>query len=190
MYKFRLIPFIILGLCLMSPKSWATNAYVTDQFRISLRRGPSTENKILKFLPSGYPVEILENQQGWSLVSSADDVPESIKGWVLSRYLIIRLPWENQTKLLLQENAVLKEKLAHLEGERNVALKQKADKYVKLKTAQESSQKTIQRLTKENESLRFSQKNRFFLSGALVLLCGLISGMIVGQQQKKRRFSL
>jgi len=174
----------------MGHTSWAAKGYVTDSFRISLRRGPSTENKILKFLPSGHPVDILKTQEGWSLVRFLADDQENLKGWVLSRYLIIRPPWENQTKLLLQENAVLKEKLARLESKRDVALKQKANKYVTLKTINESSQKTIQMLTKENERLRFSQKNRFFLSGALVLLCGLISGIIVGQQQKKRRLSL
>ncbi|NQT71024.1 MAG: TIGR04211 family SH3 domain-containing protein [Desulfobacteraceae bacterium] len=174
----------------MGHTSWAAKGYVTDSFRISLRRGPSIENKILKFLPSGYPVEILKTEEGWSLVHSLADDQENLKGWVLSRYLIIRPPWENQAKLLLQENAVLKEKLAHLEGERDVALKQEADKHVKLKTNHESSQETIQMLTKENENLRFSQKNRLFLSGALVLLCGLISGMLVGRQQKKQRLSL
>ncbi len=174
----------------MGHTSWAAKGYVTDSFRISLRRGPSTENKILKFLPTGYPVEILKTEEGWSLVHSLADNQENIKGWVLSRYLIIRLPWENQTKLLLQENAVLKEKLARLEGDRDETLKQEADKYVKLKTVHDSSQKTIQILTKENENLKFSQKNRLFLSGALVLLCGLISGMLVGRQQKKQRLSL
>lgn len=190
MYRYRLITIIILGLCLTGHTSWAAKSYITDSFRISLRRGPSTENKILKFLSSGHPVEILKAQEGWSLVRSLADNQKNIKGWVLSRYLIIRLPWENQTKLLLQENSVLKKKLARLEGERDGTLKQEADKYVKLKTVHASSQKTIQMLTKENENLRFSQRNRLFLSGALVLLCGLISGMIVGRQQKKRRLSL
>jgi SH3 domain protein len=174
----------------MGHTSWAAKGYVTDSFRISLRRGPSTENKILKFLPTGYPVEILKTEEGWSLVHSLADEQENIKGWVLSRYLIIRLPWENQAKLLLQENAVLKKELARLEGDRDETLKREADKYVKLKTVHDSSQKTIQMLTKENKNLRFSQKNRLFISGTLVLLCGLISGMIAGQQQKKRRLSL
>lgn len=174
----------------MGHTGWAAKGYITDSFRISLRRGPSTENKILKFLPSGYPVEIIETKEGWSLVHSIVDDQENLKGWVLSRYLIIRPPWEHQVKSLLQENAVLKEKLARLEGKQDVSLKQEADRYVNLKTVHESSQKTIQMLTKENENLRFSRKNRLFLSGALVLLCGLISGILVGRQQKKRRLSL
>ncbi|MCK4728329.1 MAG: hypothetical protein KAT27_05355, partial [Desulfobacterales bacterium] len=64
----RLIIPVTFGLCLMVQTSWADKAYVTDWFRISLRRGPSIENKILKFLPSGLPVEVLESQEGWNRV--------------------------------------------------------------------------------------------------------------------------
>jgi len=173
----------------MSHNSWAANAYVTDQFRISLRRGPSTENKILKFLSSGYPVKIMEAQEGWSLIHSADDEQESIKGWVLSRYLITRQPWEKQAQSLLQENAGLKKRLAGFENEWKEALKKETDKYEKLKVAYDASQKTMQRLIKENERLKFSQRDRLFLLGAVVLFFGLISGVLVGRQ-KKRRYML
>jgi len=170
----------------MSQASWATKAYVTDQFRISLRRGPSTENKILKFLPSGYPLEILEAGEGWNLVRSINEERESIKGWVLSRYLIARLPWKSQTELLSVENTMLKTKLAQFESEFEKALKLQKDKYVKLKTVHDSSQKTIEMLTKENQGLKFSQRDRLFILGALVLFCGLISGLIFGRQKKRR----
>jgi len=181
---------MIFWSCLISQTSWAANAYVTDSFRINLRRGPSTENKILKFLPSGYPVEILETQEGWCFVHASDDKQDSIKGWVLSRYLIDRLPWEYQTKSLLQENEMLKKKLARIENKWEAALKQQTDKYQKLEASCESSQKTIRMLTQENESLRLSQRNRLFISGALILFCGLVSGMIAGRQKKKRQLSL
>lgn len=170
----------------MSHPAWASKAYVTDQFRISLRRGPSTENKILKFLPSGYPVVILETQEGWTLVRSPDDERESIKGWVLSRYLITRPPWKNQAESLLEENVMLKKKLAGFENRSKAALKLETDKYIKMKTVHESTQKTIQKLIKANKELRFSQRDKFFIIGALVLLCGFIIGLVAGRQKKKR----
>ena len=43
-------------------------------------------------------------------------------------------------------------------------------------------------LGEENQSLRSSERNKWFAIGALVLLCGLVFGMIVGRQQKKRRY--
>ena len=83
-------------LCLLSSVSWASKAFVTDNFRISLRRGPRIENKILKFLPSGQPVEILETQEGWTRVRPMGPDQDGLDGWVLSHYIISRTPWQNK----------------------------------------------------------------------------------------------
>lgn len=187
MYRlWGVVILIIIGSGLMSHTSWAARAYVTDQFRISLRRGPSTENKILKFLPSGFPVDILETQEGWNLVQAMSDDQNSIKGWILSRYLITRLPWKDRVEPLLQENEILKEKLSALKRKWNSALKLETDKYSKLKALHNACLENIKRLTKENERLRSSQTDRLFMLGALVLLCGLIIGLVAGRQKKRR----
>jgi len=114
MRRFQFIIPAILGICLMGQTSWAERAYVTDSFRISLRRGPSIENKILKFLPSGLPVEISESQDGWSRVQLSENGRTYMQGWVLSRYLVTRLPWKVQAESLKKENARLKEKLTRI----------------------------------------------------------------------------
>jgi SH3 domain protein len=44
-------------------------------------------------------------------------------------------------------------------------------------------------LRKEHEQLQSSQMNRWFATGALVLLCGLLLGVMVGRQQKTRKSS-
>ncbi len=190
MKRFRLIIPIALGLSIIAQASWAAKAYVTDSFRISLRRGPSIENKILKFLPSGMPVEVLESQEGWSRVEPSESRQRSIKGWVLSRYLITRLPWETQARSLEQENIQLKEKLARIEEERGETLKRKGADYLELKAAHEIAQETVQTLTRENESLRSSQRNKWFGMGALVLLCGLMIGLVIGGKEKIRRSTI
>ncbi len=190
MKRFRLIIPIALGLSIIAQASWAAKAYVTDSFRISLRRGPSIENKILKFLPSGMPVEVLESQEGWNRVQPLESRQRSIKGWVLSRYLITRLPWETQARSLEQENIQLKEKLARIEEEREVTLKRKVADYLELKAAHEIARETVQTLTRENESLRSSQRNKWFAMGALVLLCGLMIGLVIGGKEKKRRLTI
>ena len=214
MKKFRFMIPVILWLCLMGQTTWATNAYVTDFFRISLRRGPSIENKILKFLPSGMPVEILKTQEGWSYIQHLDSDDNDVRGWVLSRYLITRLPWEQQVRSLKEEIGPLKEKLAGIENELAEAAKreQKLSKelreyidahnklqdeyrslkkasadYLNLKAAFETIRQTVKTLTIENEDLRISQMNKWFAIGALVLLCGLMIGLVIGRQQKRRR---
>ena len=213
MKKYWFTVSIILYLSLMSHTSWAAKAYVTDSFRISLRGGPSIDYKILKFLSSGQPVEVLESGEDWTRVQLLESDQGNVTGWVLSRYLITRVPWENQVMSLKQEKAALEEKLSLVEKELDKAMihkqelaleleknskilgelqnryeiiKQGAPDYLKLKAAYETTQKTIQTLVNENQGLKSSQMNKWFAMGALVLLCGLMIGLLVGRQQKKR----
>jgi SH3 domain protein len=92
--------------------------------------------------------------------------------------------------LKLRENA---QELHNLKREYE-ALKLGASSYLELKethistqSALEKNQKDVQRLTKENESLRSSQMNKWFAIGAVVVLCGLMLGLVVGRQQRKRK---
>ena len=76
-------------------------------------------------------------------------------------------------------------------------LKKGSQDYLKLKRKYEitgdalkSARTDIQRLNQENQELRSSQVNRWFATGALVLLCGLLIGLLVGRQQIKRQSTL
>ena len=207
---------ILVGVVSMSVTGWASRAYITDSFRISLRRGPSIENKILKFLPSGLPVDVLESSEGWSRIIPINSDEDDISGWVLSRYLITRRPWEDQAKSLMQgvgpikqqfdasEKALeeaklrereLKEKLKEYKALHEklqndfMTLEKGSGDFLTLKTANEDAQKRVNTLTLENENLKNSQMNRWFALGALVLLCGLMIGLLIGRQQKKRQSS-
>lgn len=219
--KFRVIILITLGLCLIGGTSWASKAYVTDSLKISIRTGPSNKNKIIKYLASGQPVDILKSKDGWSHIRVLEHELGDLEGWILSRYLITRHPWELQARSLKEENAKIKEKLAHIEkdfGEtarreqiliketkedtealeklqsEHETLRRESVDYLKLKDAYErtrstleSNQENIKELTQENEALRTSQRNRWFATGALVLFCGLIIGILLGRQQKRRK---
>ena len=218
--KFSVIIPIALGLCLIGEASWASKAYITDLIKISIRTGPSIENKIINYLGSGQPVDVLESQDDWSHVRVLEHKLGDLEGWVLSRYLITRLPWEFQAKSLKEENTKIKEKLAHIEKEYGETasreqgliketkedtealeklrreyetLRRGSAEYLKLKDAHEktrsaleSNQKSNKELTKENEALRTSQRNRWFATGALVLLCGLIIGIFFGRQKRHK----
>jgi SH3 domain protein len=217
--KTLLMVFLVLsGFFGVTQQGWAAKAYVTDSFEITLRSGPSNENKIMAMLFSGRPVDIVQTQGEWSQVKVLDDNKE---GWVLSRYLINRPPWEVQARKFQEDLAALNAKLSRVQKEsadqsqerQSLAgelkkksedlevmskeyqeLKKGAEGYLKLKTLYEvaennlkSAQDELNKLTAENESLKSSEQNRWFMSGALVLLCGLLIGGIVGRQQKKRR---
>jgi len=92
--------------------------------------------------------------------------------------------------------AELKQKTQELEAlsKEYLELKKGAEGYLKLKTIHEATEKDLKaiqselsKVTAENEALRSSEQNRWFLSGAAVLLCGLLIGGIAGRQQKKKR---
>jgi len=221
MNRFRFIISIIFGLCLMGQISLAETHYVTDLLKIGLRTGPSLENRITHFLTSGQPVEPLEAQEGWSHVRVLEKDKDDVKGWVLSRYLITRLPWKTLATPLREENNALKERILRVERGWNEAsqneqrlkadlvkrtndlqklqreyeiLKTGSKDFLKLKQEQKTTRrllKTLQERTEmlasENESLQSSQSNKWFATGALVLLCGLMIGLLVGRQHRKRK---
>lgn len=221
MKTLRVIGIIALGLCLTGQVSQAEKAYVTDSFEITLRSGPSVQNKIISLIRSNQPLEILESQENWSHIRLLEHEQGDAEGWVLSRYLVTRLPWKIQAESLKQENSQLKEKVGHIEKEwgevarkeedlskelikykqslhklsnEYKALKQGSAEYLKVKEAYddtntklEASQKTVQKLTRENEHLRSSERNKWFGMGALVLLSGLMIGSVIGRQEKKRK---
>jgi SH3 domain protein len=218
---FNVIVFLCAGLFFLAPVARAERVYVTDSFDITFRRGPSVEHKVLRTLKSGQPVILLETNQGWSRVRLAGQSDEETEGWVLSRYLMQRVPWENQAQRLKHENARLSEELNQIRGKWNdlslrdeavsselkqksralrqlqndfQTLKRESADFLKLKKAYESNRaeldatlETAEKLRRENEKLRSSQRNRWFISGALVLICGLIIGLIMGSRQKKRK---
>jgi SH3 domain protein len=90
-------------------KGWAAREYVTDSFEITLRTGLGTDKKIIRMLSSGQPVDVVSTEGEWTLVR----LPGSDKeGWVVSRYLINRLPWEIQAKSLQEEVANVRAQLS------------------------------------------------------------------------------
>ncbi len=63
-----------------------TTRYISDDIPITLRSGPSLQNKILRNLSAGDKVEVLDadSDSGYSHVRVASDGTE---GWLLTRYL-------------------------------------------------------------------------------------------------------
>lgn len=81
----RNMPAIIAGLILSLPVL-AEPLWVSDEFEVLLRTGPSTNNAIVLMVTSGTRLEVLEKdaESGYSRVRTAGGT----EGWVLSRYLM------------------------------------------------------------------------------------------------------
>jgi len=114
--------------------------YVTDQLEITMRSGKSTQHQVIRVLPSGTPLELLEvdTESGYSRVRS----PQGIEGWVISRYLD-NMP-SGRERL-----AEAEKKLANLNIENN-----RLQENIKQLNADKSAlEKEKQELTKENRRL-------------------------------------
>ena len=107
----------------------AETVWVSDQFEVMLRTGPSTSNAIERMLPSGTALEVLERDDdaGYARVRTA----AGTEGWVLTRYLMNEPSAREQltqlTKRLTNANAQgssLTSQLGAIRGEYDSAKQQ------------------------------------------------------------------
>lgn len=123
--KFRFLPLIAACL-LIAHAAGAEPAWVSDEFEITLRTGPSTSNAIEAMLPSGAELEVLERDpaSGYSRVRTAGGA----EGWVLTRYLMDEPSAREQLRSLTgqltdatSQGASLREQLASIRSEHRAA---------------------------------------------------------------------
>ena len=198
---------------------FAEPAWVSDEFEITLRSGPSTGNAIQLMVGSGMQLEVLERdaESGYSRVTT----PGGTEGWVLTRYLMnersAREQLETLTSNLTNANSrgtSLSSQLTAIEGEYDSA-NRRIDTLEREKAAAEKELADIKRTaanvlgineqnkslmdqlataqiradTLEQENLQLSsQTTRYwFMSGALVLLVGVILGIWLPRIRWQRR---
>ena len=89
--------------------------YITDRLEVTLRTGHGNQYKILRMLPSGTPVEVLEEdaESGYSRVR----LGSGIEGWVVSRYLDQQPSGRSRARKLGQEVERLRAELARVKAE-------------------------------------------------------------------------
>lgn len=112
----KIIVFLLAALFIPAIVA-AETVYVSDQLVVTLRRGNSTEYKILKTLRTGTPMEVLERTEGDNYVKVRLENGE--EGYVLGQYLTAETPktiiisrLENQLGKIREQLAQAKAKLA------------------------------------------------------------------------------
>ena len=122
----KLWAICLLGLAVQAS---AESVWVSDQFEVMLRSGPSTSNAIERMLPSGTALEVLERdaEAGYARVRTA----AGTEGWVLIRYLMDEPSAREQlttlTRRLTSANAAggsLTSQLEAIKGEYDDATRQ------------------------------------------------------------------
>lgn len=205
---------VLLTICTTSIEIRAATRYVSEEFEITMRTGPSVERKIIALIRSGSAVEILESAEEWTQISYKNK-----NGWVLTRYLSSQKPCaltlselekshanlKNENKDLLQKNTDLDSEnqrlqsalathqgsLEKITGEYEKLKKESAD-FIKLKTAYEKTSKALT-ITKaeadkaeiEIQQLAANQNIKWFIVGAGVLVLGFIIGFSSRRQRRQ-----
>ena len=112
--RLRWLGFVLFALG-MAAQAQTQTRYVTDRTQVELRRGPSTEYRILRYLEAGDRVEVLEQNdaQGFSHVK----VGEDSEGWIPTASLIAE-PIARERLAAAERNlATARERVTALEGQ-------------------------------------------------------------------------
>lgn len=188
----------------------AETRYVTDSLSVAIRSGQSTRHKILRMVPSGTPVTVLEqSEEGYSRVR----VPQGTEGWMLTRQLMEQpsardrlASAEARQKALESENQDLKQEAETLVATRDSLLEcgQELDQIrgtaartleiqeqnSRLRQELSELKQEMDKLTLENTGLRSAAERNWFVAGASVSIGSLILGLILPHLpwRRKRRW--
>ncbi|SFV76872.1 hypothetical protein MNB_SUP05-4-810 [hydrothermal vent metagenome] len=205
-------------LMLSSLASAQSFVYITDQVDIPMRAEKTFDDNIVRSLPSGSKLAILQaTEDGWTQVKF-----ESSTGWIISRYLSNNPPARVRLEKLRQTynaNKLLIAKLAkrktELESEVQ-ALKVKNTK-LSIQTSKSKSEKEhieqvykdalklehanekfitanlqlkteIQLLKNNNTATEESSSRNWFFTGSIVLFFGILIGFIFPNFVNRRRY--
>ena len=210
---------LLLAALLSAGAAQAESAWVSDQFEITLRSGPSTSNAIELMLKSGAELEVLERdaESGYSRVRTNGGT----EGWVLSRYLMrepaareqlarltsqltneasrgtslnaqlgaIRGEYDTATKrieTLEREKSQLEEELAEIKRtSANVLAINNQNKQLREQLSAEEIR--VATLEQENRELSSQTTRYWFMTGALVLVVGMVLGLWLPRIRWQRR---
>ena len=212
--RFRLLGLVLL-FCLFSASVYGETMYVSDVLKLTLRTGPSIENKIISVIESGQMMEIIDFGEEWSQVK----LPNGKEGWVLSRYLtsnetnnikLERLEAKHKNLMiqaaeLLEENNRLKKENTRFSTEFKAnqkqlaktqtdyeALKAEAADFLTLKTnynraTSQLAEQTAKanKLEEQVSSLEMNAYIKWFLAGSGVLIIGFLIGFSTKRQRRR-----
>ncbi len=185
MYRLLVSLFLLLPLCTVAEPV----RYVTDTLTVPLRTGTTTEHKILKMLPSGTEVEVLEADSENTRVRV-----QGAEGWILTRFL-------EDVPAARDRLAQEEQKMATLQEENNrlqSAMKEITDQHAKTdriiqklrddnQRIQAELHRTIDSLRQENATLKDRTARDWFVAGAMVALTTLVVSLFIPKMVQWRR---
>tara|TARA_B100001142_G_scaffold134698_1_gene136181 strand:- start:1144 stop:1794 length:651 start_codon:yes stop_codon:yes gene_type:complete len=216
MIKFIALCLTLLFLTLrVSAESYV---YITDQLDLPIRADKSFDNNIIRLLPSGTELSLLQStEDGWAQIQFDDTI-----GWIKSFYLSPDPSARDKLKKLTRNYNANKLLISKLSGEKEelesqlLTLKQDNTDLVVQSSKSQAEKEHIEqiyqdalKLEHENEKLiqeklqlkaelqlavnntriqKDTSSRNWFIVGAIVLFFGMIIGFIVPGLLNKRRY--
>ena len=207
---------VLIGMLILPAASRAETVYVSEDFEITMRTGPSTDNKIISLVKSGNALDLLQKGEEWSMVR----IPNGKEGWVLNRYITTSQPSALVLERVRKDYDVLaakfkdlKERLAQLDAQKKTTdaeltqsrrnldelgaayetLKKGSSGFLELQqrhkemTAELEAEKTRSaKLDEENLQMKRSRIIQWVLTGAGIMLIGFFIGLLSFKRGKPR----
>lgn len=194
----------------------AQQLFVSDVQEITVRTGPSLDNKIVQMVKSGSKLEKLKEEGEWAQVRT----DTGKEGWVLKRFISSDTPVKVQFEDYKARNAEMIEKAGNIDAivskyeeenknlQKSLAstqgdfskLKSEYDALAKantdvadmtrnfqdMKTSSEAARQEAEKLKRENGTLRDISDVKWFLAGAGVFFGGWLFGYLLGRSSRKK----
>ena len=109
----NLFYILAITICITSVVVHAEVAYVTDKIKIGLHQEASNESPIIKLVPSGTKLNIIEREN--DLIYAEE--PEGVRGWVNSQNILNSKPGRTKVIELETVNKELEKKILTLQNE-------------------------------------------------------------------------
>jgi SH3 domain protein len=214
--RIKQIGLFLLGAILAAFPAFAETNYVSDDMHITFRTGPASDRKIIKLLVSGQPLEVLQKQGEWAMVRLPDSkegwvlhrylTAEEPCDMVLERLSANHAALTARADTLEEENSSLKSQNKTLSDDlkstqidlQNTTkalnnLKKESTTFLALKAEHQNATTQLNQQTRrvdilENELAKAKNNYKMFITGAVILVLGLVIGLI--SRSKKRKSSL
>jgi SH3 domain protein len=210
--------FVFISTFSIFVEAHAETMYVSDKMKITFRTGPGNDRKITALLTSGQQVEVMQSSGDWVEVQLPDGKLGWVLNQYLTADLPCDMAIENlrqahqsltaEAAVLKEENTALKidkknlsealtqnKQELHASKTQHDTLKKESVHFIELKAKYEKTalelshqKKRGDQLDKELSNALRSQHLNWFLSGAGILIFGMILGFI--SKKEKRRSSL
>ncbi len=158
----------------------AQPGWISDRVKVHLRSGAGDEYRITGTVAHPQEVRVLENEAGWARVRLLDTNRE---GWIRSEYLTQTPPASRKVTELEAENRTLRERhdAAAAETDR-LQVENQA-----FAATEEKQRATIATLTRERNELRALLRWREWITGASILVVGMIAGALLARSSRRNR---